>query len=113
MQDTIAAEVPFLLEEWGRWARQRGLRLDYARLRQPSDLRGGGLRAPLIADTTALWVDQCVAAVTPQKARDALVLRYVIRAPLRVIARELDCHHSSVQRLVDDGLHQVGEALEG
>lgn len=107
-------ETEFLVREWGRWARVRtGLRLGHARLRAPHDLRGSTVASPLISDACALWVDQCVAQVTPQRARDALVMRFVVGCSQRRIGRELGCHHSTVARLVDDAMHQVGEQLGG
>jgi len=114
MQDTLSHEVPFLLTEWGRWARQRvGISLGHARMRQPSDLRGGGLPSPLISDECALWVDMAVSQVTPQRARDALVLAYCIRASNRGIGRELGCSHNTAKVLIGQGEAQVGEALGG
>ena len=112
MQDTISSEVPVLLEAWGRWARRReGLRLGYARMRQPADMRSGGLSPPPVSDELACWVDSCVAQVEPQRVRDAVVCRYVLGMGVSATARELRCRKASVNDLVADGQHQVGEML--
>jgi hypothetical protein len=114
MQDTLSHEVPFLLMEWGKWARQNvGIRLQHPSRAVGFDNHGGTVRSPLIADTTALWVDQCVSQVKPQSARDALVMRYVVRCSERKMCRELRCGPRRLRQLVSAGEHQVGEALAG
>jgi hypothetical protein len=107
-------EVPFLLHEWGRWARHHhGLRLGYRRVSTTGNMRGGGMPCSVVSDAVAQYVDAAVAQVTPERARDAVVLRYCVGASQRRIAEELGCCRQTVQRLVDLGMQQVGEALEG
>ena len=109
-----SSDVAFLLYEWGRWARQRsGVRIGYSSPRTDPDAHLYGPRDPYITDVTAAWVDQCVAQVTPQRARDALVMRFVVNASQRRSCRELGCAPATFQSLVDAGVHQVGDALAG
>jgi DNA-directed RNA polymerase specialized sigma24 family protein len=106
-------ETPFLLTQWGRWARQKtGLRLGHS---QPAAwaIHRKSSPSPMIEDATALWVDQCVAQVTPERVRDAVVMRFVLGASQSRIGRELGCHRKTVASMVDAGMHQVAEMLEG
>jgi len=106
-------ETPYLLSEWGRWARHKtGVRLGYSRPASAM-VRSKSAASPMIEDATALWVDQCVAQVSPPKARDALVMRFVMGASQSRIGRELGCHRRTAQRLVDLGMTQVEELLSG
>lgn len=107
-----ALEVVILLEEWAIWAKQGvGLRFGYSKVPKPSHEGAPSSRAPLINDTTAFFIDQCVAQVGHDAAREALVMHYIGRMSDRAIGKELGCHHKTVSALLSMGEGEVQEML--
>ncbi|CCN38216.1 putative Phage antitermination Q-like [Vibrio nigripulchritudo SFn27] len=115
MAELITHNTPWLLEQWGRWARVNSdLTVGYPSITSFTKLLGSTLPSPLINDDDAMLVDSAVARLNrrDEEMGQAVVLFYTGGSNVSQVARWLDIDRRRADVLVKSGTAWVDAAID-